>query len=327
MEKQYVSELKDGTFVESVFSVKYKHLPREYNNKEGSWFRIGLADKSGEIDLYYWGGIDKEKVKKVYESFETNDVVYVKGFVKEEQIKKGKFKINVNEDSGELRKAKKEEYNPSFFLYETNQNIDEMFDEILNDINKIENKFLKELMNSFFGNSEFSEKFKKSPAAMYMHHGCVGGLLEHTWGMLKICRTIHELHPSLDKDLLFSGAILHDIGKIEEFQTTSNIKVTEKGMLVSHVFIGAEMVSKAIDKISDFPEKLKNKILHIMLSHHGELEYGALKKPQFPEAAAIFYADLTDSQITQYIRIKKDKKDNTEDFRTYSKYLGEIYLR
>ncbi len=325
MEKQYVSDLKGNMFVESVFSVKYKHLPRDYNNKEGSWFRIGLADKTGEIDLYYWGGTDKEETKRIYDSFEIDDVIYVKGFVKSDIGKK--LKINVNEGKGELRKAKQDEYKLSRFLFETNQDINEMFDYISLNIEKIQNSFIKKLLFHFFKDDEFTDKFKESPAAMYMHHGCIGGLLEHTWGVVKICETTMEIHPSLNRDLLIAGAILHDIGKINEFKTTSNIKITEEGMLVSHVFIGAEMVSKAIDKIKEFPKNLKNKILHMMLSHHGELEYGALKRPQFPEAAAIYYADLMDSQVTQYIRIKKDTKDKTEDFRTYSKYLGEIYLR
>ncbi len=326
MKKKYVSKLKDKEFVESVFSVKYKHKPKDYNNKEGQWFRVGLADKTGEIDLYYWGGPDKEKTKKIYESFDVEDILYVRGYVKEDSRRK-KLKINVNEDSGILRKAKEDEYELSYFLYETNQDIDKMFNYLTSYIEKIENEFLKKLLDHFFQDEKFVKKLKNSPAAMYMHHGCVGGLLEHTWGVLKICNTINKIHPSLDKDLLITGAILHDIGKIKEFKTTSNIKITEEGMLMSHVFLGTEMVSKVIDKIPEFPKNLKNKIKHIILSHHGELEYGALKRPQFPEAATIYYADLTDSQITQYIRIKKDTKDNTEDFRTYSKYLGEIYLR
>ena len=325
MEKQYVSKLKGNMFVESVFSVKYKHPPRDYNNKDGSWFRVGLADKTGEIDLYYWGGTDKEKTQKVYESFETDDVVYVKGYVKSDVGKK--LKININEDKGELRKANREEYKLSQFLYETNRDINEMFDYVILNIEKIQNPFIKKLLLHFLKDEKFNDKFKESPAAMYMHHGCTGGLLEHTWGVVKICETIMEIHPSLNNDLLIAGAILHDIGKVKEFKATSNIKITEEGMLMSHIFLGAEMVSKVIDEIPEFPEVLKNKILHIILSHHGELEYGALKRPQFPEAAAIYYADLIDSQITQYIRIKKDTKDKTEDFRTYSKYLGEIYLR
>jgi 3'-5' exoribonuclease len=182
-------------------------------------------------------------------------------------------------------------------------------------------------LEHFFKNDDFVKKFKRAPAAMYMHHACIGGLLEHTWGILTICETMKVLHPSLDNDLLVAGAVLHDIGKVEEFEVTSNIKISEKGMLLSHVFIGAEMVSRAIAEIRNFPEVLKNKILHIIISHHGKLEYGALKTPEFPEAKAISLADEMDSQITQYIRIKKDAKKITEDFRTWNKNIGEIYLR
>jgi 3'-5' exoribonuclease len=322
MAKQYINELKDNTPVNSFFSVKYKHAIKPY--QKGYMFVVGLADKTGEIELTFFGDNNKEEVEEVYNSFESGDVIFVKGYSK---VHNGKLKININKSTGELRKANAEEYADEDFIHVTNQDIEEMFGFITKKIENIKNPYLKQLLEYFFKDEEFVKKFKRAPAAMYMHHACVGGLLEHTWGILTICETMKVLHPSLDEDLLVAGAILHDIGKVEEFEITSNIKVSEKGMLLSHVFIGADMVSKAIDKIDGFPEKLRNKILHIIISHHGELEYGALKRPEFPEAAAVALADQMDSQITQYIRIKKDASKTTDDFRTYSKNLGEIYLR
>jgi 3'-5' exoribonuclease len=178
---------------------------------------------------------------------------------------------------------------------------------------------------SIFDDKKFVDEFKKAPAAMYMHHACTGGLVEHTWGILKLCEVEAEIHPSLDEDLLITGAILHDIGKIHEFQVTTNIKITEKGMLLGHVGLALEMVTEKIAKIHDFPEILKNKVLHMIISHHGEKEYGTMIEPAFPEAAAVYLADNYDAKITQYIRTKKDV--NTEDFRTYSKTLGSLYLK
>jgi len=322
MEKQYVSDLKDGASVESVFSVKYKKPVRPY--AKGFMFSVGLADKTGEIELSYFGGRDNSKVETVYNGFLENDIVFVRGYAKEYH---SRLSLSVNEDSGSIRKADENESNPEFFLYTTNQDIDKMMGYLKSKIDKVSNAYFKSLLGSFFDDTVFVEKFKRSPAAMYMHHACVGGLLEHTWGVLKICETTHQLHPSLDYDLLVCGAVLHDIGKIEEFQMTSNIRISEKGMLLGHIAIGADMILKKIEAIEGFPEDLKNKAVHMILSHHGELEYGALKKPQFPEAAAVYMADLMDSQITQYIRFKKSNAERTEDFRGYSKYLGEIYLR
>ncbi len=322
MAKQYISDLKSGEKVKSFFSVKYKHKPKEY--QKGYMFVIGLADKTGEVELTYFGSKNAEEVNKIYGSFESGDVIFTEGIAK---MFNNKMRINVNSDSGRIRKADAGEYEDEDFVYITNQNIDEMFDFMTKKIDEIRNPHLKKLMNYFFKDEEFVKKFKRAPAAMYIHHACVGGLLEHTWGVLTVCETMKVLHPSLDNDLLVAGAVLHDIGKIKEFEMTSNIKISEEGMLLSHTFIGADMVSKAIDKIEGFPETLRNKILHIIISHHGEIEYGALKKPEFPEAAAVALADQMDSKITQYIRIKKDASKTTDDFRTYSKNLGEIYLR
>lgn len=320
--KQYISDLRNGDDVKSFFSVKYKHKPREY--QKGYMFVIGLADKTGEVELSYFGGRDAGKVNRLYESFAPGDVISVEGYAK---VFNDKMRINVNDEKGNIRKAKIGEYEDGDFVYVTNQDINEMFSYLLKRIDGVKNNYLKKLLEHFFKNEDFAKKFKRAPAAMYMHHACIGGLLEHTWGILNICETMKVLHPSLDNDLLVAGALLHDIGKIEEFEVVSNIKISEKGMLLSHVFIGADMVSKAIDGISGFPEVLRNKILHIILSHHGKLEYGALKTPEFPEAKAVSLADEMDSQMTQYIRIKKDAKAVTEDFRTYSKNLGEIYLK
>ena len=322
MAKQYIKDLKNGENVKSFFSVKYKHKPKEY--QKGYMFVVGLADKSGEVELTFFGSKNADEVNRLYESFNSGDVIFAEGIAK---LFNNKMRINVNSDNGVLRKADVGEYDDNDFVYITNQDIDEMFRFIINKINSVKNLYLKKLLDYFFKDETFIKKFKRAPAAMYMHHACIGGLLEHTWGILTICETMKVLHPSLDNDLLVAGAVLHDIGKIKEFEVTSNIKVSEEGMLLSHIFIGADMVSKAIDKIEEFPEKMRNKILHIIISHHGELEYGALKKPEFPEAAAVALADQMDSQITQYIRIKKDTKEKTEDFRTYSKNLGEIYLK
>jgi len=286
-------------------------------------FTLGLADKSGEIELTFFGDENLQKVTELYEQLKEDNIIFVEGIA---NSYKGKLKIVVN-DLNSIRPAKEGEYQLSDFIYVSNQDIEELFSYIMKKKDEVKNEKIKELLNYFLKDEQFVKKFKKCPAAMYKHHACVGGLLEHTWGVLKICETMKKLHPSLDNDLLIAGAILHDIGKLEEFRVTTNIKISEKGMLLSHVYIGAEMVSEAIKAIGDFPVVLKNKLIHIILSHHGELEFGALKKPEFPEAVAVALADRIDSQITQYILLKKNGLETTEDFRIYSKDHGEIYLK
>jgi 3'-5' exoribonuclease len=317
MVKQFISDLKFGERVNSKFSVKYKHPPKEYKN--GFMFTVGLADKTGEIEATYWGGKDEKVVKLLYDGFGENDVVIITGAVGEFR---GRLRIDINEGD---KIEKCTEYNFEDFVSKTDKDIEAMTGELLAIASSVKNSYLKSLLDSFLNNPSFLRKFKLAPAAMYIHQAYIGGLLEHTLNTAKLCKYMHALHPQLDLDLMLTGAILHDIGKIKEFIVTTNIKVSEEGMLRGHIILGEEMVMKKINHIPDFPENLRMKISHMLLSHHGDGEFGSPKKPQFAEAAAVYHADECDSKIHQYI--KQKEAATTEDFRTYSKHLGEIYLR
>jgi len=309
-----------GSQVDSCFSVKYKRPPREYKN--GFRFDVGLADKSGEIELTYWGGNNKATVKSLYDSFGVDDIVYVSGFVDEYRNTK---RISVNEEGGEIRLANSDEYQFSDFLSTTNQDVEKMWDEIIRTKDSFVDPHLKGLLDAFFRDDIFVEEFKKAPAAMYIHHACIGGLIEHTWEVLRYCKTAADIHRSLDRELLLAGAILHDIGKIKEFNVSSNIKQSKQGMLLGHTFIGTELILDKISELSDFPQLLRNKLIHMILSHHGRSEYGAGQEPKFPEAAALHYADEMGSKVTQYIRAKKDAV--TDDFRSpWNKRIGSVFL-
>jgi len=318
-ERAYIKDIVQNQDVSGYFSVKYKHPVMEYKN--GFRFRIGISDKSGEIDVHFWGGGNKEDVTKIYDSFKISDVVFISGVAGEFNRK---LKIDVNQGFGNIRKASEQEYDVSEFIARTNQSIDEMFEYILKINKSLVNSYIKSLLDEFFNDQEFAREFKSAPGAIYYHHACIGGLLEHTWGVVRVCELESVIHPSLDRDLMLAGAILHDIGKIKEFDVTTNIKVSRVGMLLGHISIAEDMIREKINKIDEFPDILSAKILHIILSHHGTKENGSPVEPQFPEAVAVYLADMIDSQVTQYIRIKKDA--TTEDFRTYSKHLGQIYL-
>ena len=315
-----IRELDNGTRINSCFCVKYQHPPREYAN--GFRFDVGLADKSGEIVLTYWGGQNADAVKAVYDSFGKDDIVWVSGLVDVYQNKK---KININEGKGEIRRANPDEYQLDDFLHTTNQDIEEMWKKIIEIKESFNNPHLKGLLNAFFSDDVFVEELKKAPAAMYIHHACIGGLLEHTWEVLRYCETVADIHPSLDKELLFTGAILHDIGKMKEFNVSMSIKQSKKGMLVGHTFIGTELILEKISGLAAFPPLLKDKLIHMILSHQGKREYGAGQEPKFPEAVALYYADEIGSKLTQYIRAKKDAV--TDDFRSpWNRRIGSVFL-
>jgi len=320
--KTLISVIKEsdiGTEVKSFFCVKSRYAPRKYAN--GFMFNIILADKSGEIELTYWGGGNEDAVQQVYDSFNEDVVVYVSGKVGEFRGKK----IDVNEGLGEIRQAELDEYELDDFIVSTNQDIDEIWKELIETKDSFDNIHLKKLLEDFFDDDNFVKNFKKAPAAMLIHHSCVGGLLEHTWEVLRYCKAVADVHPSLDKSLLFTGAILHDIGKIKSFKVSMRVKQSKTGMLVGHIPIGTEMIRDKILNQTDFPSILKDKMIHMILSHHGKLEYGAGVEPKLPEAATLFQADMMGSKITQYIRAKKDAK--SDSFQSgWNKYIGSVFL-
>jgi len=320
--KTLISEIREldiGTQVNSCFCVKYRKPPRVY--AKGFRFDVGLADKSGEMELTYWGGQDEEAVQAIYDSFNMDDIVYVSGIVGEFRGKK----IDVNEGTGEIRQANPEEYGLDDFIVTTNQDIEEMWSEITETKESLDNTHLKSLLDTFFSDNVFVNNFKKAPAGISIHHACVGGLLEHTWEVLRYCEAAASVHPSLDKALLFTGAILHDIGKIEEYEVSMSIKQSKRGMLAGHIFIGTELILEKISGLPAFPPLLKDKLIHMVLSHSGKQEYGAGQEPKLPEAAALYYADEMGAKITQYIRAKKDAA--TDDFRSpWNKRIGSVFL-
>jgi len=315
-----IQEKEDRSQISSFFCAITRKTPREY--VRGYRFDVTLTDKSGKIELTYWGGRNLEAVTEVYNSFNIEDVVWVSGVVgsyKDEKV------ISINEGYGEIRRANSEEYDLDDFIPKTNQNISEMWTKLVQITESVGNAHLKNLLNTFFGDADFVDGFKKAPAAMYYHHACAGGLLEHTWEVLRYCETIADVHPSLDGDLLFTGAILHDIGKIEEFKVGATIKSSRRGVLTGHISIAANSILTKIVESENFPPILRDKLIHMILSHHGKNEWGTFVEPKFPEAAALHIADLMGARVSQYIRAKKDAV--TDDFSIYSKKLrSPIFL-
>ena len=317
MKRKNVEDLEEGDDVRSTYSVKYKKPVRSYRN--GFMFTLGLADATGEVEAKYWGGRDEKKVKKVQEKIKPGDVLEVKGSASEF---KGNMQLNV-EGSG-LRKV--EDYNIEDFIEKTDRDIEEMFSSLQTKLGSIEDPDISRLMDSFFEDDSFVEEFKKSPAAMFYHHNYIGGLMEHVLHMIELAEKISDQHGSLDLDLLKVGCFLHDIGKMEEFEVTTNIKQSRSGLLTGHITLGQEILLEKLRDIEKFPDNLKNKLLHIIVSHHGKAEYGAVKEPMFPEALVVHYLDQLDSQAVQIIDLKENAK--TEDFHKWTgkNRFGQIYL-
>jgi 3'-5' exoribonuclease len=319
--KQLITELKPGERVDSYFSVGYKKPVSEY--KYGSMFEFRAADRSGQITVKYWGGQNKELVTKIHDSFEREDIVRLTGEVADY---KGVAEISVSEkNGGSITKLGPEEYDINE-LIKSYENIPEMTTRLVVMKNGVKEPNLRRLLDCFFDDREFMDGFASAPASIQLHSAAIGGLLHHTLNVADLCMKITEQHPDLDKDLVLTGALLHDIGKVPSFKVTSNITQTHEGNLLGHIILGDQELSTRIASVEGFPPELASKLRHILLAHHGRKDWGSPVEPMMPEALAVHEADDLDAKLDYMIAKRSDAV--TEDDWIWDSRLGRlIYLR
>lgn len=315
-------DCEDGTIVDTTFCLS-KKIGFRSDNRGGYMFIGELSDKTGFINFVYWGGTEQDQVKKIFDSLRVNSIINLRGTLGTHN-KRRQISINSRVVDNYIQVAGEANIDVSKFLPETNQDIDEMWSYLDKVITSVENPYLKEIFKKFCEDREFMGLFQTLPGARLYHHACKGGLLEHVWETMQYCEIVTQVHPSLDRDLVIAGAFLHDIGKIRENKMHMNISETREGMLLGHIFLGANMIKEKITKIKGFPKTLENKLLHIILSHHGTVETGAVVEPMTAEAAAVSTADTMGSLVTQYIRARKDSA--TGDFKTYIRPIGRVFV-
>ncbi|MBW6461660.1 MAG: HD domain-containing protein [DPANN group archaeon] len=327
MKTQFIADISsDGKKVDSLFALKFKKPPVDYkSNKQGKWFEMRLADKTGEMSVKYWG-TDEKKTMDIYDSISKGCVVSISGIVQEYPKGSNNFSISVDSALDTLRVCNAEEYDIGDFVATTSKDTGSMMSEVMAILGTVKDKDLSGLINLFIEDTAFVDLFSKTPAAMEYHQNYVGGLLEHTLNVMKIADNVCGLYPELDRDLVVCGAFLHDIGKMRELELSGTlIDVSHEGMLIGHTVIGHDMVARKIAEIEDFPQTLKLKLLHIILSHNGHKEYGSPKVPQLPEAVLVHHADDCDAQVDIFLRLKREA--NTEDSWIWDKKIkGHIYL-
>lgn len=280
---RYIGDLRDGDMVSEVYLCKIKQTLKTKAGK--SYYSLSLQDKTGILDAKVWeltGGID---------NFESMEYIKVDG-----QITSFNNALQLN--IKRIRRSQEGEYDPTDYMPMTDKNIDEMYQEIVNFIQEIKEPHLRKLVESFFvDDKEFAKSFKGHSAAKSVHHGFIGGLLEHTLGVVKLCDYMATNYPIINRDLLISAALFHDIGKMKELSVFPENDYTDDGQLLGHIFIGAEMLGTRIQTIPNFPIKLATELRHCILAHHGELEYGSPKKPALVEAMALNFADNADAKM------------------------------
>lgn len=294
---KFIQDYKEGDRVFDIYLCKHKQSAVTKNGK--AYDNVILQDKTGTLDAKIWdpnsAGIGE---------FDALDYIEVYGEITSFQ---GALQVNVKR----VRLCQKGEYDPADYLPVSVKNIDTMYKELLGLIDSIGNVYLKELLNEFFRKDEaFAKAFRQSSAAKTVHHGFVGGLLEHTLSVTKLCEYYCSAYPVLNRDLLLSAAMCHDIGKVKELSRFPENDYTDEGQLLGHIVMGAEMIGEKARTVSGFPKGLEGELKHCILAHHGEYEFGSPKKPALVEAVALNFADNTDAKMQTFTELLKSAPGN-----------------
>ena len=281
---KYIDTFREGERVTGIYLCKSRQTALTKAGK--TYENVILQDKTGTADAKIW-----DPNSRGIGAFESLDYVDIVADVTSFQ---GQIQLNVKR----VRKAQEGEYDPTDYLPVSWKDIEAMYQELLGFVDRVGNPYLSRLLKSIFvEDREFVKAFKFSSAAKSVHHGFVGGLLEHTLSVTKLCDYYIHAYAMLNVDLLYTAAMCHDIGKVYELSPFPENDYTDAGQLLGHIMIGSEMVGERIRQIEGFPEKLGNELRHCILSHHGELEYGSPKKPALLEAVALHFADNTDAHM------------------------------
>lgn len=287
---KYIKDLKEGDRVFDIYLCKHKQSAVTKNGKP--YENVILQDKTGTMDAKVW-----EPNSAGIEEFDALDYIEVYGEVNSFQ---GALQVSIKR----IRVCREGEYNPGDYLPVSSKDNDTMYKELLAYIDSLENIYMKKLLKSLFVEDEaFVKKFRQSSAAKTMHHGFVGGLLEHTLSVTRLCDYYCKQYPLLKRDLLLAAAMCHDIGKIKEISLFPENDYTDDGQLLGHIMIGCEMIGEKVQGIEGFPKVLASELKHCILAHHGEYEYGSPKKPALFEAVALNMADNTDAKLEMMTEI------------------------
>lgn len=296
---KYIESFREGDRISGVYLCKYKQSAVTKNGK--TYENVILQDKTGTIDSKIW-----DPNSQGIGEFEVLDYVDIMGEVTSFQ---GTLQLNIKR----TRKARESEYNSADYLPVSDKDIEVMYRELMDIANQVKEPHLRALLQEFFVKDEaFIKAFKLHSAAKTVHHSFVGGLLEHTLSVCNLCRYYVEAYSILNRDLLYTAAMCHDIGKVYELSDFPENDYTDEGQLLGHIAMGSEMVGERVRKIPGFPKKLEHELKHCILAHHGELEYGSPKKPALIEAVALNMADNTDAKMETMKEIFKSAGTNQE---------------
>ena len=312
MKSPYVSDLKPNQVVSSIFLVHVKDVRQK---KSGDpYLSLLLGDRTGEVEAKMW-----DNVAGVMETFEQDDFIKVKGLLNKYN---GRFQLTIHK----LRRLEEHEVDPADYLPKCPRDTEELWRALGAFVATFQNPHLKALLEAFMADPELAAAYKTAPAAKTLHHAYIGGLLDHVVSLSRLCDLAVRNYPQIDRDLLLAGAFLHDVGKIHELSYGRSFAYTARGQLLGHMVIELEMLHAKIAEVAGFPDGLKTLLEHLIISHHGQYEFGSPKLPMFPEALMLHYLDDLDSKMESMRAHLERESGYDEDWTGYNASLGRPLL-
>jgi len=313
MKTLFVKDLKPGNEVTECFVLRKKEIKEKSDGEK--FLKLELGDRTGRIEGVVW-----DNPEQIYGQAQTGEIVKIKGWV-------GTYKEIPQLKVERLRKAKEEEIDLSDFLPASERDLDSLYEEFKKVVSTIENRYLRGLLELLMEDSSLMEKLKKTPGGKLWHHAYVGGLLEHTLKVVQICEKAASMYELVNRDLLITGALVHDVGKISAYSAKGFFDYTDEGRLVGHIVSGDELIDKKIQMIEGFPSDLALQLKHLILSHQGQLEFASPVVPQTIEAIILHSADEMDAQVDAFTHIIKTQKSKGKRWSDWVHLINRyIYL-
>ena len=312
MKEIYVNDLagyEEGRSFDSHFLVLARQQRATRQNKP--YLSLVLGDKTGQMEARVWEMNDP----RIAKDFERGDTVKIRGSV-------SRFDDRCQIKVEQLRKATTGEVEKKDLLPCTKDDIDKLWTELQTAIGSLANPDLQRLLQAVLSEPEVAQAYREAPAARQLHHAWLGGLLEHVVSLLGLAERVAAQYDILDRDLLLAGVILHDIGKTRELSWSTGFDYTTEGVLLGHIQMGVDMVEKAIAGLPGFPERLRTLVLHLILSHHGKLEFGSPKLPMIPEALALNFVDDFDAKM---MAVKQEFEKSAREGQPADELTGKVW--
>ncbi len=313
MKSPYIDSLVPNEVVTAQFLILTKEIRQKKTGE--AYLTLHLADRTGELEAKMW-----DNVAEVMDTFDRDDFVKVKGLM---QLYQNRSQFTIHR----LRRLEDHEVDLADYFPCTARDAEEMFAELQGIIAGLSNAHLRELLESVFSDSRLASLYRMAPAAKSIHHACRGGLLEHVLSLCVLARLAAAHYPEVDLDLLLTGAILHDIGKVEELSYARSFNYSAEGQLLGHIVLGLRLLASRFDRLPNFPARLRTLVEHMIISHHGELEFGSPKMPIFAEALLLHHLDNLDSKMNAMrSALKRDRLPEGE-FTGYVPSLERVLLK